>query len=73
MVSAWLLLIEAVIALLFIAWLLWLQAREREQLYNRIQAGSLQDYRIAEKPPPRGGNMVTAGLKKALRNEAGDL
>jgi hypothetical protein len=40
---------------------------ERKDLYDRLMAGSLNDYReqIQEKPPPKGGNMVTAGLKKA--------
>lgn len=40
---------------------------ERKDLYDRIMAGGLAEYRsdAKEKPPPRGGNMVFAGLKKA--------
>lgn len=55
----------------FLSWLFYLQAKERENLYDRIQAGTLSDYRTIakDKPPPRGGNMITAGLKKAANNE----
>ena len=53
--------------------------QERKDLYTRLMAGSLTNYReIPEKPPPRGGNMFTAGIKKAAKqqldalNKAGD-
>ena len=46
---------------------MWRQ--ERKDLYSRIMAGSLTEYRddISEKPPPKGGNMFTAGMKKAAQ------
>lgn len=47
-------------------------AKERQDLYNRIQAGSLEDYSKVSgngRPPPKGGNMVTAGLRKAARKD----
>jgi hypothetical protein len=71
MISAWWILF---ISMLYVAILLILleyrehQWRiERKDLCDRIMAGGLTEYRneVIEKPPPRGGNMVTAGLKKA--------
>lgn len=57
--------------LFLIAWLLDTQAKERENLYNRLQAGNLNEFRAItdNKPPPKGGNMVTAGLKRAAEKE----
>ena len=75
MISAWWLLF---ITLLFIALsecreYQWRQ--ERKDLYNRIMAGGLSDYRneVIEKPPPRGGNMVKAGLRKAHNQQMKQL
>ena len=39
---------------------------ERKDLLDRLTTGqSIPSYDIKEKPPPHGGNMVTAGLKRA--------
>ena len=75
MISAWWLLF---ITLLFIALSEYREyqwRQERKDLYNRIMAGGLSDYRneVIEKPPPRGGNMVTAGLRKAHNQQMKQL
>lgn len=75
MISAWWLLL---ITLLFIALAEYREyqwRQERKDLYNRIMAGGLSDYRneAREKPPPRGGNMVTVGLRKAHNQQMKQL
>mgnify|MGYP001157472961 CR=1 FL=1 len=48
---------------------------ERKDLYDRIMAGGLAEYRsdAKEKPSPRGGNMVTVGLRKAHNQQMKQL
>ena len=61
-----------ILLLAYIAWQEFLHNQERRDLYSRIMAGSLGEYREAieeKKPPPKGGNMVRAGLRKAARND----
>jgi len=79
MISAWWILF---ISLLYVAALLaLLEYREnrwrleRKDLYDRIMACGLTDYRnkAIEKPPPRGGNMVRAGLQKAHNQQMKQL
>lgn len=56
--------IELFLLLLLIAWLLWLYARERQVLLDRIMAKNYEEYchNINGKPPPGSGSI----LKKAV-------
>jgi hypothetical protein len=69
MISAWWLLVVVLLFLLVMEYRYYQWQKERADLYSRIMAGSLTEYRndIAEKPPPKGGNMFTAGMKKAAQ------
>lgn len=61
-----------ILLLALMAWREFLFDQERRDLYSRIMAGSLGEYREAieeKKPPPRGGNMVRAGLRKAAQKD----
>lgn len=69
--------------LAFTAWREWQNSRERKDLYNRLMARDLTDYRVHEKagnqgrPPPetRSRNTVRAGIKRyfeRLQQESGD-
>ena len=48
---------------------------ERHDLLNRLAAGQTIPAQIGipEKPPPKGGNMVKAGLKKDAKRQLGAL
>ncbi|HBC94468.1 MAG TPA: hypothetical protein DCZ10_16600 [Pelotomaculum sp.] len=67
MISAWWLLALTLLFLVMMEYREYEWRLERKDLYNRIMAGGLNEYRneVKEKPPPRGGNMVRAGLEKA--------
>jgi hypothetical protein len=45
--------------------------KERSDLLNRLVAGQTIPVQIdiSEKPPPKGGNMCTAGLRKAAQQQ----
>lgn len=50
---------------------------ERKDLLNRIMAGNWQEYtqNINQRPPPKGGNFIRAGLKRyqeAIRDAGHD-
>lgn len=59
------------VCIAFGAWRERCHDRERKDLYNRIMAVDLRDYSsINQGPPPKGGNIIKAGLKRSL-NEMG--
>jgi hypothetical protein len=64
MIPAWHVLALASGFLAFLALQSILYARERRDLYNRIMARDLGEYRSLAGRPPKGRNIVAASLKK---------
>lgn len=62
------------VLLMLLAFHAWLTSRERKDLYSRIMAGSLRDYRerTDSTSPPVGGNFVKRGIDRAQREAAND-
>jgi len=53
----------------------YLHSRERKDLYSRMMAKDLTEYKDATgpaRPPPKSKNFVTAGLRRYFNREAGD-
>ena len=71
MVSAAWLFIVILVCLLAIEYKEYQWRKERQDFLNRLTNGESipSPVDIAEKPPPRGGNMITAGLKRAAKQQ----
>ena len=64
-----------VLAVLLVVIQEFFHSRERRDLYSRMMAKDLTEYKDATgtpRPPPKSKNFVAAGLRRYFNREAGD-